>query len=78
MPIENLSLFLLILSNHSFCFDGSKNTPSTEDDTPAPLSQYSKAKAEREKLVLEAYDCSFVVRILWGFGIANNNFINRL
>ena len=61
-----------------FVFDGSKKTPYIEEDTPAPLSVYSQAKAEGEKLVLEAYDCSFVVRILWGFGIANNNFINRL
>ncbi len=57
-----------------FVFDGSKNTPYTEEDTPAPLSVYSQAKAEGEKLVLEAYDKSFVVRTSWVFGIANNNF----
>lgn len=57
-----------------FVFDGSKNTPYTEEDIPAPLSVYSQAKAEGEKLVLEAYECSFVVRTSWVFGIANNNF----
>lgn len=57
-----------------FVFDGSKNTPYTEEDTPAPLSVYSEAKAEGEKLVLEAYDKSFVIRTSWVFGIANNNF----
>ncbi|MDX8334908.1 dTDP-4-dehydrorhamnose reductase [Candidatus Cetobacterium colombiensis] len=57
-----------------FVFDGSKNTPYTEEDTPAPLSVYSEAKAEGERLVLEAYECSFVVRTSWVFGIANNNF----
>ncbi|MGL4629221.1 MAG: dTDP-4-dehydrorhamnose reductase [Cetobacterium sp.] len=57
-----------------FVFDGSKNTPYIEEDIPKPLSVYSEAKAEGEKLVLEAYDKSFVVRTSWVFGIANNNF----
>ncbi|MGL5592881.1 MAG: dTDP-4-dehydrorhamnose reductase [Cetobacterium sp.] len=57
-----------------FVFDGSKNTPYTEEDTPKPLSAYSEAKAEGERLVLEVYDKSFVVRTSWVFGIANNNF----
>lgn len=57
-----------------FVFDGSKNTPYTEEDIPAPLSVYSEAKAEGEKLVLEVYDKSFVIRTSWVFGIANNNF----
>lgn len=57
-----------------FVFDGSKNTPYTEEDTPKPLSVYSEAKAEGERLVLETYDKSFIVRTSWVFGIANNNF----
>lgn len=57
-----------------FVFDGSKNTPYTEEDIPAPLSVYSQAKAEGEKLVLETYDRSFVIRTSWVFGIANSNF----
>ncbi|WP_330111430.1 dTDP-4-dehydrorhamnose reductase [Cetobacterium somerae] len=57
-----------------FVFDGSKNIPYTEEDTPAPLSVYSEAKAEGERLVLETYTRSFVIRTSWVFGIANNNF----
>lgn len=57
-----------------FVFDGSKNTAYTEEDVPKPLSVYSEAKAEGEKLVLETYDKSFVIRTSWVFGIANNNF----
>ena len=57
-----------------FVFDGSKKTPYTEEDIPAPLSVYSEAKAEGERLVLEIYDNSFVIRTSWVFGIANNNF----
>lgn len=57
-----------------FVFDGQKTTPYTEEDIPTPLSVYSKAKVEGEKLVLENYDRAFVVRTSWVFGIANNNF----
>lgn len=57
-----------------FVFDGSKNSPYTEGDIPKPLSVYSEAKAEGERLVLEAYNKSFVIRTSWVFGIANNNF----
>ncbi|MEG2487122.1 MAG: dTDP-4-dehydrorhamnose reductase [Cetobacterium sp.] len=57
-----------------FVFDGSKKSPYTEDDEVSPLSVYSEAKALGEKLVLEAYEKSFVIRTSWVFGIANNNF----
>lgn len=57
-----------------FVFDGGKKIPYTEEDIPSPLSVYSEAKAEGEKLVLEVYDKSFVIRTSWVFGIANNNF----
>lgn len=57
-----------------FIFDGSKKTPYTEEDSPNPLSVYSQSKAEGEKSVLAAYECSFVIRTSWVFGIANNNF----
>lgn len=57
-----------------FVFDGEKKTPYTEEDIPNPLSVYSEAKYEGEKLVLKEYDRSFVIRTSWVFGIANNNF----
>ena len=57
-----------------FVFDGEKKEAYTEEDIPKPLSVYSQAKAMGEKLVLETYDRSFVVRTSWVFGIANNNF----
>ena len=57
-----------------FVFDGAKREAYSEEDTPAPLSVYSQAKALGEKLVLESYDKAFVVRTSWVFGIANNNF----
>lgn len=57
-----------------FVFEGEKRTPYTEEDIPNPPSVYAKSKYEGEKLTLEIYDRSFVIRTSWVFGIANNNF----
>ncbi|MCI6152076.1 dTDP-4-dehydrorhamnose reductase [Fusobacterium perfoetens] len=57
-----------------FVFDGKKNSPYTENDTPNPLSTYGKTKYLGEQEVLKNYEKSFVVRSSWVFGIANNNF----
>ncbi|MGL5098707.1 MAG: dTDP-4-dehydrorhamnose reductase, partial [Fusobacteriaceae bacterium] len=57
-----------------FVFDGKKGLPYTEEDEVSPLSVYSEAKALGERLTLEAYHKSFVIRTSWVFGIANNNF----
>ena len=57
-----------------FVFDGAKNSPYTEEDTPNPLSVYGKTKLEGERKVLTSYDRSFVIRTSWVFGVANNNF----
>jgi len=57
-----------------FVFDGKKGKPYTEEDALNPLSVYSKSKALGEKLVLENYYKSYVIRTSWVFGIANNNF----
>ena len=57
-----------------FVFDGAKNSPYTEKDTPNPLSVYGKTKLEGERKVLASYDRCFVIRTSWVFGVANNNF----
>ena len=57
-----------------FVFDGKKTEPYTEEDIPKPLSEYGKSKANGEKLVLENYEKSYVIRTSWLFGIGGNNF----
>ncbi len=57
-----------------FVFEGEKTIPYTEDDIPNPPSIYAKSKFEGERLTLENYEKSFVIRTSWVFGIANNNF----
>ena len=57
-----------------FVFNGEKKSPYIEKDLVDPLSIYSKSKSEGEKLVLESYDRSFIIRTSWVFGMGNNNF----
>lgn len=57
-----------------FVFDGNKKTPYVEEDVVNPLCIYAKSKADGEKVVIETYEKSFVIRTSWVFGIGNNNF----
>jgi len=57
-----------------FVFDGEKGKPYTEVDKPNPLSVYAQSKLEGEHRVLSTYDCAFVIRTSWLFGIAGKNF----
>lgn len=57
-----------------FVFDGEKEFPYTEEDTPNPLSIYGQSKYDGEKEVFTVKKDSFVVRTSWVFGVANNNF----
>ena len=43
-------------------FDGEKGSPYTEEDEPAPLTAYGRAKADAERAVLEAHPDALVVR----------------
>ena len=61
-----------------FVFDGEKNEPYTEEDTPNPLSVYSRTKYEGEKKVLSLYGKVFIIRTSWMFGVGGNNFIKQL
>jgi dTDP-4-dehydrorhamnose reductase len=49
-------------------FDGEKGSPYVEEDEPAPLSAYGRAKADAERAVLEACPAAAVVRtsLLYG------------
>ncbi|MHB9342006.1 SDR family oxidoreductase, partial [Fusobacterium polymorphum] len=51
-----------------------KTEPYTEEDIPNPLSEYGKSKADGEKLVLENYEKTYIIRTSWLFGIGGNNF----
>lgn len=59
-----------------YVFDGNKNGIYTEEDLPAPLGTYGKAKLEGERLAAAANVDSVIVRSGWIFGPHGTNFLS--
>lgn len=69
---------VLITYSTDFVFDGTKDSPYTEEDRPNPISVYADSKYQGEQSVLSYYENSFVIRTSWVFGMGNNNFNKQL
>lgn len=57
-----------------FVFDGTKNSPYTEEDEPHPLSVYGKSKRQGEILVMNENLNSIIIRTSWLFGATGKCF----
>lgn len=58
-----------------YVFDGSGNTPRTEDMPIAPIGVYGKTKADGEKAVIKETDSYYILRTAWLYGWAGRNFV---
>lgn len=61
-----------------FVFDGQKEMPYTEDDTPNPLGVYGNSKLQGERYIQEAMDCFFIIRTSWLYSEYGNNFLKTM
>jgi dTDP-4-dehydrorhamnose reductase len=61
-----------------FVFDGRKSVPYTEDDLPAPLSEYGRTKLEGERRVAAAAPDHLIVRSSWLYGPGRGNFVDAI
>jgi dTDP-4-dehydrorhamnose reductase len=55
-----------------YVFDGQGKRPYTEEDPPAPASEYGRSKLEGERRVRAALPDALVVRTSWLFGPGRN------
>jgi len=62
----------LIAISTDMVFDG-KNPPYTETSAPTPISEYGRAKAQSEELLLSGYQDSLVVRTSLLYDFESNN-----
>ncbi len=61
-----------------FVFDGTKETPYTEEDEPNPISVYGASKLEGEKQVFANLEDHLIIRTSWLFGIGGMNFVEKI
>ena len=61
-----------------FVFDGAKDGPYVETDSPGPLSVYGASKLAGDRAVAVAYPEALIVRTAWAFGPAGSNFVTKV
>ena len=61
-----------------FVFDGRKRAPYTEDDAPAPLSEYGRSKRAGEERVASVAAEHLIVRTSWTYGAGRANFVDAI
>ena len=66
---------LMVHYSTDYVFDGAKNGPYTELDTPNPLSVYGHTKLAGERGVREAGGSHFIFRLCWVYGARGRNFM---
>ncbi|MGB8031649.1 MAG: dTDP-4-dehydrorhamnose reductase [Terracidiphilus sp.] len=66
---------LLVHYSTDYVFDGSKQGPWTEDDSPAPLSVYGASKLAGEQAIQNSRASYLIFRTSWVYGPHGNNFL---
>lgn len=71
---KSIGATLLHIST-DYVFDGTGDTPRTEDMPIAPIGVYGVTKAEGEKAVSDITDKYYILRTAWLYGWAGKNFV---
>ncbi len=66
---------LLVHYSTDYVFNGSKQDPWTEDDSPAPLSVYGASKLAGEQAIQNSRARHLIFRTSWVYGPHGNNFL---
>ena len=61
-----------------YVFDGTKDGPYTEDDTPNPLNVYGASKLEGEHRLRAVTDRHLILRVSWVFGRIGRSFVDTI
>ena len=68
----------LIQISTDFVFDGAKDTPYLETDTPSPLSAYGRTKAEAENIIIDSGVKGVIIRTAWLYSPYGKNFVKTI
>ncbi|MCK5010464.1 MAG: dTDP-4-dehydrorhamnose reductase [Deltaproteobacteria bacterium] len=61
-----------------YVFDGKKQKPYVEEDTPVPISVYGQSKLKGESYIYEILDDFIIIRIAGLYGKGGTNFVNTI
>jgi dTDP-4-dehydrorhamnose reductase len=82
--VENLALACktqdipLIHISTDYVFDGEKDSPYVESDTPNPIGVYGASKYAGEEVLRATWHKHVIVRVSWVFGRYGNNFVKTM
>lgn len=68
----------LVYISTDYVFDGTKEGPYREFDTPNPLNVYGQSKLLGEQFVKEQTSRFFIIRTAWLYGIEGRNFVKTM
>lgn len=66
---------LLVHYSTDYVFDGRKNGPYLEDDSPDPLSVYGRTKLAGEEVIRNSGAKHLIFRTSWVYGMRGHNFL---
>ena len=69
---------LFIHYSTDYVFDGSKESPYQEDDTPCPINVYGESKLAGERAILTSDSRHLVLRTSWVYAGRGNNFMRTV
>ena len=68
----------LIHLSTDYIFDGKKEGPYLEQDSPAPRNVYGHSKLQGERAVRESLDEHLILRVSWVFSTTGSNFVKTM
>jgi len=69
---------VLIHYSTDYVFDGTKDSPYTEEDEPNPINIYGKTKLEGERAIQESGAIHLILRTAWVYSMRGNNFVTKV
>ncbi len=73
---ENSSTFIHISTD--YVFDGTKNVPYSEEDSPKPLNTYGKSKLAGESIIQDSGLQYYILRTSWLYSKFGRNFVKSI
>ena len=68
----------LVQVSTDYVFDGAKQSPYWEFDTPCPINAYGASKLAGEQLTTAVWRRMFIARTAWLYGLGGSNFVSRI